>query len=74
MTKITFGDCTCLYKKERDIILESLRDNLSKTESLIRKEQSKRKKDPPFIQYLKDKQKSIQELKDKVYITVICGY
>jgi len=74
MTKITFGDCSCIYKKERDIILESLKGNLNKTESLIRKEQSKRKKDPPFIKYLKDRQISIQELKDKVDITVICGY
>ena len=74
MTNITFGDCTCLYKKERDIILESLRDNLNKTESLIRKEQSKRKQDPPFIRYLKDRQISIQELKDKLDIIVICGY
>lgn len=74
MTKITFGDCTCLFKKERDIISESLIDNLNKTESLIRKEQSKRKQDPPFIKYLKDRQISIQELKKKVDITVICGY
>ena len=74
MTKITFGDCSCLYKKERDIISESLIDNLNKTESLIRKEQSKRKQDPPFIKYLKDMKISIQELKDKVDITVICGY
>ena len=74
MTNITFGDCSCLYKKERDIISESLIDNLNKTESLIRKEQSKRKQDPPFIKYLKDMKISIQELKDKVDITVICGY
>ncbi len=56
MTKITFGDCSrpqqyavCLYKKEKDIISESLIDNLGKIESYIRKEQSKRKQDPPFI-------------------------
>ena len=54
MTKITFGDCSCLYKKERDIISESLRDSLRKMESDIRKEKSKRKQDPPFIKYLKD--------------------
>jgi hypothetical protein len=74
MTNITFGDCSCLYKKEKDIISESLRDNLNKIESHIRKEQSKRKQDPPFIKYLKDMHMSVQELKDKVNITVICGY
>lgn len=74
MTNITFGDCSCLYKKERDIISESLKETLRKMESDIRKEKSKRKQDPPFIKYLKDMKISIQELKDKVDITVICGY
>ena len=74
MTKITFGDCSCLYKKERDIISESLKETLRKMESDIREQQSKRKQEPPYIQYLKDMKIPIQKLKDKVDVTVICGY
>ena len=74
MTKITFGDCSCLYKKERDILLKSLDCILSKNESYIIQEQAKRKKDYDFIRNLKNEQEPIQELKNKVYTTIICGY
>lgn len=73
-TKQTLGDCTCLYKFEKDTISESIQTNLKAINQLIIEEESKRKKDISFIRYLKDKYTSTENLKNKVDRSVICGY
>ena len=69
----TLGDCTCLYKFEKDTILESLQGNLNTIDELLTKEKAKRKADVEFIRYLSEKYTSIENLKQKVYRSVICG-
>lgn len=72
MTVRILGDCGCLHKLEKDVILESIRTNLNITEDILRGETAKFKQDPEYIKRLKRQIELINDVQIKTSNMPIC--